>query len=311
MFNEIIMKNFPFVSNYFLEAKKQGRFPQSIVFEGLNPYAQLFFALECARLQNCLKDGEVDCDCLNCRWIRQNSHPAVIFVSQMHFKPQGDDSKTVISAKQAKAIEKEIRETSDYHRFFIFFDAKEQSLLGAHKKSHDDFCPEGYSICPNEDWIVNSIDKKTFHESAPNILLKSVEEPPERTTFVFLTKNRADLINTIVSRSQVFKLSTKYQKEDISPIEKIFENYPQVTFDDAFLISEQLQNYIKENELNADFVLNLILQYFSGIYKKSGKPEIQKDIKELSTAFLWAKSAMSNKVIFDTLMLKIARNKNE
>lgn len=309
MIDKKLAEKFPFVSNYFENAQKLERMPQSIVFEGLDAYAQLFFALELARIANCKNDKSPECTCINCNWIRSNSHPAINFVSQLHNKPIDDDTKTMISVKQAKLIEKELREGSDYHRFYIFFDAKAQSLAGANKKSYDEFCPSGYEICPNEDFTVNPINKKTFNEAALNVLLKSVEEPPNGTTFVFLTRNRADLLNTIVSRSQVFKLSAKFKKENNNEIAQIFENYPNITFNLAFEISESLQNWAKENEVGADFILNMILDVISNYYKNNCDTKTKTDLKALSEAFLWAKSSMQNKVIFDTLMLKIAKNR--
>ena len=310
MFSKKSQNEFPFVSNYFVQCFNHNRFPQSIVFEGLDPYAQLFFALELARIANCTQDKNPDCDCLNCRWIRSNTHPAINFVSQLHFKPQDDDAKTVISAKQAKAVEKELHESSDYHRFFIFFDAKSTPMSDSAIKSYEKYCPEGFEIIPDNDWSLFHIDKKTFNETVPNILLKSVEEPPERTTFVFLTKNKADLINTIVSRSQVFKLNAKYTKENNNFIFELFSNYPKITCEQAISISDEIQNYIKENEIRSSVVLDNILAYLSDVYKNTGLKKAKDDIKHISQAHLWANSSMSDKVIFDTLMLQIVRGEN-
>lgn len=304
--------DFPFVSNYFEQLFKVNikKFPQSIVFEGLDAYAQCFFALELARILNCLEGGEENCQCLNCRWIRENKHPAINFVSQIHFKPQGDDSKTVISAAQAKEIEKSLRETSDYHRFFIFFDAKQAPPDLEHKNSHKNYSPEGYNICPDEDWYLDHINQKTFNPSTPNVLLKCVEEPPERTTFVFLTKNRADLINTIVSRSQCFKLPTSVKRQDFGFILPYFEKYPSMPLSCALNSSEELQNYIKENEMPIDLLLDTILSYLSFELKNADSAgyvlKLKQDIKALSEAKRHHSAQMSDKVVLDTLFLKMA-----
>ena len=109
--------------------------------------------------------------------------------------------------------------------FFIFFDAKLAPVDLQHKNSLEKYSPKGYNICPDEDWCLNHINQKTFNPSVPNVLLKSVEEPPLRTTFVFLTKNRADLLNTIVSRSQCFKLPTAQPKQDFKSVLHYLENY--------------------------------------------------------------------------------------
>ena len=304
--------DFPFVTNYFEQLFKINteKFPQSIVFEGLDVYAQCFFALELARFLNCLEDRDENCQCLNCRWIRENKHPAINFVSQIHFKPQGDESKTVISVMQAKEIEKSLRETSDYHRFFIFFDAKQNAPENEQQKSLEKYAPDGYDICPGGDWSMGHINTKTFNPSTPNVLLKCVEEPPERTTFVFLTKNRADLINTIVSRSQCFKLPVATKKQDFSFISNYLEKYPSMSLFDALCSSEALQNYIKENDTTIDSLLDTILSYLSFELKNTDNAsyilKLKKDIKALAAAKRHHSAQMSDKVVLDTLFLKMA-----
>ncbi len=313
MISKKLAQNFSFVSDYFtllldLNPKK---FPQSIVFEGLNPYAQCFFALELARVLNCLQDASENCNCLNCRWIRENKHPAVNFVSQLHYKGVSDDSKTVISVPQVKDIEKSLREKSDYHRFFIFFDAKPIPLNECALSSIERYSPVGYNIFPDSSWTLGHINAKTFSPLTPNILLKCVEEPPQGTTFVFLTKNRADLINTIVSRSQCFKLPFVAKKLELCDIKEIFHKYPNINFEDAFLISDKLQNYVKDNEITADFLLDLILAYFVNELQISNEDnyisKLQNDINLLSEARKYLNASISQKNVFDTLLLKIAR----
>lgn len=311
MIAENLSHEFPFITKYFyaLFELEKNRFPQSLVFEGLDPYAQLFYSLELARVLNCLEDGDTNCQCLNCKWIREGKHPAINFVSQLHFKSSDDDSKTVISAIQAKNIEKSLRETSDYHRFFIFFDAKPTAPDDISNESIQKYSPEGYNIF-EEEWSLGHINQKTFNPTTPNILLKSVEEPPERTTFVFLTKNRSDLINTIVSRSQCFKLPTRQKKEDFSFVAQIFSSYPNINLEGAFLISENLQNYIKDSQIPSSKVLDSLLAYLSNEIKQNTDyaylKKLNRDINFVSEAKKQILSSMSDRVVFDTLLLKMS-----
>lgn len=311
MIAENLSREFPFITKYFytLFELEKNRFPQSIVFEGLDPYAQLFYSLELARVLNCLEYGETDCQCLNCKWIREGKHPAINFVSQLHFKSSDDDSKTVISAIQAKNIEKSLRETSDYHRFFIFFDAKPTAPDDISNESIQKYSPDGYNIF-EEEWSLGHINQKTFNPTTPNILLKSVEEPPERTTFVFLTKNRSDLINTIVSRSQCFKLPTRQKKEDFSFVAQIFSSYPDINLEGAFLISENLQNYVKDSQILSSKVLDSLLAYLSNEIKQNTDyaylKKLNRDINFVNEAKRQILSSMSDRVVFDTLLLKMS-----
>ena len=120
--NKIFRDKFPSTTKYFETLFEEKRkFPQSIVFEGLDIFGQYFFALELPRILNCLKDGDENCTCANCNWIRENKHPAISTISQVTFKESGD-SKTVISINQAKAIANNLARSSDFHRVFIFLE---------------------------------------------------------------------------------------------------------------------------------------------------------------------------------------------
>lgn len=267
-----------FTQKYFetLLNEHKGRFVQSVVFEGMDVHAQLEFALFLARKLNCLKSGEDECTCYNCNWIREENHPAVQIVSQNSFKPQGDETKTVISTKQAQAVAKALEQTSEYHRVFIFLDEK---------------TPKNYE----------TLNYKSFHPKAPNALLKSVEEPPERTTFFFLTKTREDLMSTIVSRSQVFKMPSKRKIRDVLYIEKFLSDYPNITLEKAFDISLDLQGYIKENETNPKLLLDDIQQW---LWEKGCSVY---DIRLIEKAKKRLDASMSPKNVLDALFIEMSK----
>ena len=50
---------------------------------------------------NCMAQDE-DCNCQNCRWIRENKHPAIMTISKIDNKT--DSSKTVISEDQINMV---------------------------------------------------------------------------------------------------------------------------------------------------------------------------------------------------------------
>ena len=77
MFNEYLKQTnsktveyFETLLKSFYEGKKN--IPNSIILWGSDVLAQYFFALDLARNLNCKKDKSIDCDCLNCNWIRNN-----------------------------------------------------------------------------------------------------------------------------------------------------------------------------------------------------------------------------------------------
>ena len=78
-YNSEIYNTNPELLNYFTSAIKDENksISHCLLFWGGDIKTQCEIALEIARLLNCKKDGAVDCDCQNCRWIREQTHPAV------------------------------------------------------------------------------------------------------------------------------------------------------------------------------------------------------------------------------------------
>ena len=303
-------EKFPFAYNYFstlLELVKKGekQFPQAIIFEGADTKNQYLFALELARILNCQNNNEKHCNCINCKWIKTFSHPAINNVSQIHFKGEGDESKTVISVKQAKKIEQLLSLSSDYHRFFIFFSSDE-------KKYEDgelvNFKNLGYGEI---NFSIKPLNYSTFHPTTPNALLKSIEEPPQRTTFVFLAKSKEDILQTIVSRCLTFKLNSKKENLSYKEIYPIISDYPNIDYYKALDISDNLQKHLKENP-DTEIVLNQFMEFLKDLIKQNIFnnelcQKIKQDIIFINNAIKQSKANMIDKIVLDTLMLKIAR----
>ena len=127
----LLSDKYPFLTEYFTRALSTNvrALPQSILFYGNDADAQFTFATEIARLLNCTSDKSDNCECLNCRWIRENSHPAVLTISRIDNKPDDDDSKTVISIKQSQMIKEALVSASEFHRVFIFCDRDENGNI--------------------------------------------------------------------------------------------------------------------------------------------------------------------------------------
>lgn len=313
MISEVLSKEFAFASDYFNTLLKEQvfKFPQSLVFEGMDIFGQIFFALELARILNCTGDKSQMCKCINCTWIKEGKHPAVIFVSQLDFKPQNDDTKTVISTKQVQEIVKTLEVTSDFHRVFIFLDAKASALDTADKEILKKYSELSF-LLPEDNWKPSGLTYKTFHPKAPNALLKSVEEPPLRTSFIFLTKNREEIMQTIVSRSQTFKLPSLNTRVQDNSVGKFFENYPNISLEDAFEISQAFQNYL--DTLSPTTVLDSAQDYFGELLKANLQNKglaqiIRRDINLFTKAKKQLGASMSPKVVFDSLLIELSAEK--
>ena len=309
MLNPLFQNKFPFAYKYFNELlnlvfENKRDFPQALIFEGADTKIQYLFALELARILNCTGDKTSTCDCINCKWIKSQTHPAVNKVTQIHFKGEDDVSKTVISAKQAREVEKSLMLSSDYHRFFIFFSSGE--------KEYDpfdliDFQNLNYSTDIN--FSIEPLAFNTFHPTTPNALLKSIEEPPKRTTFIFLTKSKEEILPTIVSRCQVFKLSGLKEKLNYNDVLSIIQNYLNIDYKSAFEISDNIQKYLKENNAELELILNKILEYLKDLIKQNPQmsAKINQDIKIINDSIKQTRANMSDKIILDTMFLRLAR----
>lgn len=302
MINEIFKNKYPFVYNYFsvlLKPDNKIRFPQSIILESSDTKNSYYFALELARILNCKQDKMISCACPNCKWIKSYSHPAVNNVSQIHFKGDDDKTETQISVKQAAEIEKSLNISSDYHRFFIFFSSK-KSELQSNTYGYNDI-----------DYTIEPLTAQTFNRFTINSMLKFVEEPPKNTTFVFLTKSKEDILPTIVSRSQVFKLSSIPNKINYSDISIFLSDYFNLDYIKAIKLSDDVLDYINNNNVESKLVLEKIIAYLKDILNQNDNIElynkINRDIDFISESIRYLRANVSDKITLEALFLKIAR----
>ena len=306
MINQIFKNTF--VYNYFsILLNSNKRFPQSIIFEGFDTIMQYFFSLELARILNCTGDKTPSCSCTNCNWIRENRHPAVVNVTPVDFKEDG--TKTVISVKQIEKVTSLILETSDYHRFFIFSNAKTSKIQENEQKQLSKYLNAGFKI-NKEDWLPAPINKKILQEEASNALLKSTEEAPNKVTFVFLANSREDIISTIVSRSLVFKTPVSIEKSQIN-ISSFFKNYPDLPISDAMKTSTEILSYIEENGLSHIEFLDSAEEFFVNLLRQNAKNNqifnlISSDIKKVQLAKKHLAATITPNNTFENLFISIS-----
>lgn len=188
-YDDAIYEKSPQIMKYFTDGilDKNKNIGHCLLFWGQDISTQCQIALEIARLLNCKENGQKDCQCLNCRWIKEQTHPAVKIITRLDSEDDNNETdeenstsgKKNISVSQARAITNELAISSEYHRVFIFCDKDENG-----------------NLLP--------LNQLNFPEVTSNALLKTFEEPPQNTTFIFLTKDKTDVISTIVSRTQAF-----------------------------------------------------------------------------------------------------------
>mgnify|MGYP002520606520 FL=1 len=230
-YNDEISQKYPKLLKYFENGihDEDKNISHCLLFWGPDIKSQCELALEVARLLNCSKDGAESCDCLNCRWIKEQTHPAVKIYTRLDFKDgaEDDDStkgKKNININQAKAIINELAVTSDYHRVYIFCDR-------------------------DEDGNLLPLNQVNFPEATSNALLKTFEEPPKNTTFIFLTNDKTDIISTVVSRAQSFFVPSKLEEDyAYDLVESVILNYWQIERGKVLDFENNLLKLMSENE---------------------------------------------------------------
>ncbi len=280
----LLSDKYPFLTNYFTEAlnAKNRPLPQCILFYGNDLESQYTLANEIARLLNCKLDKSDNCECINCKWIKENSHPAVMTISRVDNKPDDDDSKTVISIKQSALIKETLINASEFHRVFIFCDKDENGSIAG-------------------------LNQLNFQAETANSLLKIIEEPQPGVTFIFLTRYIDDLLSTIISRSQCFfvpsGINNNYSYECIVGV---FDNYWEYERKDLFDISQKLQDLTKENDTIT--ILECIQNYILTVLKSNPKQvEFIKHIELVEQAKKQAKLGIKSNNIFDNLCLNMIK----
>jgi DNA polymerase III delta prime subunit len=272
-YNNCIQEKYPKLLDYFKSGinDENKNISHCLLFWGPDIKSQCELALEVARLLNCLKDGQKDCDCLNCRWIKEQTHPAVKIYTRLDFKEnetsvEGDEStkgKKNINIAQAKNIINELSISSDYHRVYIFCDRDEEG-----------------NLLP--------LNKMNFPEATSNALLKTFEEPPQNTTFIFLTKDTSDVISTVVSRSQSFFVP--FISENVvsyDDIKNIFENYWTIKRNDVLDFEMNILNLASEIDPKEIFsqMQNYILEVIkSNIDNKNMFYKLKQDLQYIEEA---------------------------
>jgi len=295
MFTNNLKEKYHFLTDYFEQGiKNPGKnIAHSILFYGHDINSQYELATEIAKLLNCKEFQNENCKCLNCNWVREGKHPAVITVSKIDNKPSDDESKTVISVKQSQMIKNLLLNTSEYYRVFIFCDAKIEK------------------IGDSENWIPLGLNENNFQAETANSLLKIIEEPPENTIFFFLTRDKNDLLETIISRSQSFFVpSYNLDDRNYSLVEEIFDDYLTLERKKSFDFAQNL--FLLSKEQGSEKILTQIQNYLLNLLKLNLKNSMIKnkilsDIKSVELAKKMISNHITPQLAFEDMCLNFTK----
>ncbi len=278
------LNKYPYLTKYFTNGVVSGKMAHCILFYGSDSEAQYQLALEIARMLNCKGTHTPECGCLNCNWIRENKHPAVLTISKVDNKPADDTSKTVISIEQARMIKNDLLVTSDYHRVLIFCDR-------------------------DKDGNIKGLNQQVFQADAANALLKTFEEPSENTTFIFLTKDKSDMITTVVSRAQSFYVpSMKDEEKSFSDVKDAMDGYLELERGEVLDFNDKILELAKI--LDAEEVFTQMQNYIESLIRANLdntalKVKLIADIKAIEQAKKENRLNINIQTIIETLSFKL------
>ena len=181
-------------------------------------------------------------------------------------------------------IKNDLLVTSDYHRVLIFCDKDKDG-----------------NIC--------GLNQFNFQPDAANALLKTFEEPPTNTTFFFLTKDKSDMINTVVSRAQCFYVPSLLDEEqDCSLVKDAIEGYLELERSEVLELNDKLLALLKEND--AEEVFTQIQNYMQSLLKANLdtpalKVKLIEDIKSTETAKKQTRLNMNIQTVVENLCFKL------
>lgn len=293
------------ISKFFENYATNGKIPNSIILYGQDVPTQYCFAKLLARAANCTGTGLFDCSCKNCNFISSNTHAAISTVSKIDSKPADDATTTVISKKQTDAVKDKILHTSDYHRFFIFCDAELKTLSSAEKRHFEELRKFNVTFpsTENQTWVPKGLTPQCFSDVTANSLLKCIEEPPEKVSFVFLTQTPENLISTIISRSQIFYVPGSVEKVyDCDFFAKYFDLYPFVPNSMICEISRFLEDFkLSSGRSTSEILDNLIFGFVQKLKTAQNfayQSKILSDIEKIKKCKELANSSVKDEHVF-------------
>lgn len=242
--------------NKVIHAVAQGRIAHAQLYLGGEGRQKLAFALAYAQYVNChhkVKAGEADdldelagdsCGtCPSCVKFKQLQHPDLHFIF-----PNNTNERIKKDSKSSDYIG-EWREMCIKHQA-EFSLSQWYAAMGIENKQgiiNTRDCTEILDILNYKNYeadfkfIIVWMVEKLYYAAAPRIL-KTLEEPAEKTVFILISENQDQILNTILSRAQL----VKFPKIADSDIESALVKKHAVATDKAHFIAKKANgNYLE------------------------------------------------------------------
>jgi len=204
------------VKQKLIKSVNEGRIPHAQLFTGQEGTGKLALTIAYAQYISCHNKGEFDsCGvCPSCHKFSKLIHPDLHFVFPIVLsekKSDSDDDKGP-SGKLSDAFMVQWREVLLANPYITESDWYE--MIGAGNKQGIIGTTESSDVIRKLSLKSYESDYKTMiiwlpermNQQAANKLLKLIEEPPLNTTFLMVSENPAQLLKTILSRTQIIKV---------------------------------------------------------------------------------------------------------
>lgn len=201
------------VKQRLVRSAKEGRISHAQLFFGPSGTGGLAMAIAYAQFLLCQSPGENDsCGaCASCKQAAKLSHPDLHFSFPLILDKDHKTSDSHLAAFRELFLEAPYM---SYNDLMEALDAEnKQGVIGVEecnevlRKLSLTSYAGGFKI------MIIWLPEK-MNQSGANKLLKIIEEPPDKTVFILVTENEDQLLRTIVSRTQLVKI-TRLSDEDI------------------------------------------------------------------------------------------------
>ncbi len=207
------------VKTKFIQLFAQTRLPHAILLLGPEGTGGLPMAMALAQYIMCTSKTEFDScgTCSNCQKAAKMQHPDILF----SFPSINKDGTKALSQNYMAEF-REFTSQTPYGNIYEWL-----QFLGAENKQGNITAEECRKIIEHfnlrayeGEYKIMVMWRPEFLGNEGNMLLKLIEEPPPNTILLFVAENQEQILNTILSRVQLIKLSplpaTEIQKTLVS-----------------------------------------------------------------------------------------------
>lgn len=232
------------IKTRLISSIKEGRVSHAHLFLGNDGSGNLALALAYSQYLLCKNPSETDScgKCPSCLKVEKLQHPDLHFSYPFFSKQSGGSVSDEFLVEWRESVLKSTYFDLNYWRNALT--AENKQLLITTKEATNILHKLKLKSFEGNYKFVIIWRPEVMRTEAANKLLKIIEEPPEKTIFILVAESQENIIQTILSRTQITKIPTI---DDQDFIDALLAKYPDVKNDEA----ESLMHYHNKNFFNA------------------------------------------------------------